>query len=324
MRTGTGSGTTGLKWLIDDHLGSTAITADGATGARLSELRYKPWGEIRYASQPTMTDRRYTGQRMEGTGLYDYGARWYDASLGRFLSADSIVPNMGDPQAWDRYAYVDNNPVVNVDPTGHVIVEGTGGGGVTDKESNNDNPSKKKTPLFSYNKKEGLCVSNLGCSGGSDYWDWETNENWPSIPQEIGAEMKNVSWMGGFNASASSPVNEIYYTGGQEGVLLPNGTGAIYSYGGEGKSIGVGASVTFYAGVVVNLHNPAEYTGEFSAVGFTASVGQYGVSASYFWNPQKGPLSSGNVQGASLGFAPGAQLSGWWSVTNYSLNWVSR
>jgi hypothetical protein len=60
---------------------------------------------------------------------------------------------------------VDNNSVVNVDPTGHMVAEGTGGGGGTDKEDNNDNPSKKKTPLFSYNKKEGLCVSNLGCSG---------------------------------------------------------------------------------------------------------------------------------------------------------------
>ena len=35
---------------------------------------------------------------------------------------------MGDPQAWDRYAYVDNNPVVNVDPTGHMLDPGGGGG----------------------------------------------------------------------------------------------------------------------------------------------------------------------------------------------------
>ncbi len=128
MRTGTGTGTSGLKWLIDDHLGSTAITADGAAGSKLSELRYKPWGEIRYASQPTMTSLRYTGQRMEGIGLYDYGARWFDASLGRFIQADTIVPNLGDPQAWDRYAYVNNNAVKFVDPTGHMVDQGGGGG----------------------------------------------------------------------------------------------------------------------------------------------------------------------------------------------------
>jgi RHS repeat-associated protein len=111
MRIGTGSGTTGLEWLIDDQLGSTAITADGATGAKLSELRYKPWGELRYAYQATLTDRRYTGQQAEGIGLYDYGARWFDVQLGRFIQADSIIPDQKDPQSWDRYSYALNNPV---------------------------------------------------------------------------------------------------------------------------------------------------------------------------------------------------------------------
>jgi RHS repeat-associated protein len=126
MRAGTGTGTTGLKWLLDDHLGSTAITADGATGAKLSELRYKPWGELRYVYQPTMTSLRYTGQRMEGIGLYDYGARWFDASLGRFIQADTIVPKPGDPQAWDRYAAMANNPVRYIDPSGHMADAGGG------------------------------------------------------------------------------------------------------------------------------------------------------------------------------------------------------
>ena len=65
---------------LTDHLGSTSIKADGATGAKQSELRYKPWGELRYASQPTTTGLRFTGQRMEGIGLYAYGAHWYDQS----------------------------------------------------------------------------------------------------------------------------------------------------------------------------------------------------------------------------------------------------
>jgi RHS repeat-associated protein len=122
MRVGTGGSTTGLKWLLTDHLGSTSITADGATGAKLSELRYKPWGELRYASQPTTTGLRFTGQRMEGIGLYDYGARWYDSSLGRWAQPDSIVPEaVQGVQAWDRYAYSNNSPVVHNDPTGHCV-----------------------------------------------------------------------------------------------------------------------------------------------------------------------------------------------------------
>jgi RHS repeat-associated protein len=66
------------------------------------------------------TDRRYTGQRWEGSvGFYDYGARSYDPALGRFLQADSIVPNPANPQSLNRYAYVLNNPLKYTDPSGH-------------------------------------------------------------------------------------------------------------------------------------------------------------------------------------------------------------
>ncbi len=57
------------------------------------------------------TDRRYTGQRWEASlGLYDYGARFYSPGLGRFVSADTVVPIPGNPQDWNRYAYALNNP----------------------------------------------------------------------------------------------------------------------------------------------------------------------------------------------------------------------
>jgi RHS repeat-associated protein len=49
MRTGAGSGTTGLQWLFGDHLGSSSRIAN-ADGTPYSETRYKPWGETRYGS----------------------------------------------------------------------------------------------------------------------------------------------------------------------------------------------------------------------------------------------------------------------------------
>ncbi len=48
----------------------------------------------------------------------EVGARFYSTRLGRFLSADPLVVSPGDPQALDRYAYVRNNPLRYVDPTG--------------------------------------------------------------------------------------------------------------------------------------------------------------------------------------------------------------
>ena len=72
-----------LYYLLTDHLGSTSITTD-ASGNKISELRFKAWGEQRFSSGSAVTDRTYTGQREEsGIGLYFYQARFYDAALGR-------------------------------------------------------------------------------------------------------------------------------------------------------------------------------------------------------------------------------------------------
>jgi len=49
----------------------------------------------------------------------DYGARFYDPALGRFVSADSIVPEPGNPQALNRYSYGYSSPPNYTDPDGH-------------------------------------------------------------------------------------------------------------------------------------------------------------------------------------------------------------
>ena len=55
-----------LYWLLRDHLGSTMVTANGASGERTAELWYKPWGETRGATDAaTPTKRRFTGQVLD-------------------------------------------------------------------------------------------------------------------------------------------------------------------------------------------------------------------------------------------------------------------
>ena len=63
----------------------------------------------------------YTGQRRDtGLGsLMFYNARYYSPLLSHFVSADSIVPGAGNPQALNRYAYVLGNPLKYTDPSGH-------------------------------------------------------------------------------------------------------------------------------------------------------------------------------------------------------------
>ena len=45
-------------------------------------------------------------------------ARYYSSNLGRFLSVDPVGGTVGSSQSWNRYAYVENNPIASIDPTG--------------------------------------------------------------------------------------------------------------------------------------------------------------------------------------------------------------
>jgi len=111
-------GSSTLYFLLGDHLGSTSITAN-SSGSKVAELRYHPWGGTRYTDGTTPTSYRFTGQREDATiGLYFYNARYYDPALGRFISADTLVPQAGNPQSLNRYSYCLGSPVRYVDPTG--------------------------------------------------------------------------------------------------------------------------------------------------------------------------------------------------------------
>ena len=68
-----------------------------------------------------ITDRGFGGHRHDAElGLIYMNGRYYVPSAGRFVSPDPVVPNPANPQAWNRYSYVYNNPVTLSDPTGHI------------------------------------------------------------------------------------------------------------------------------------------------------------------------------------------------------------
>jgi YD repeat-containing protein len=111
-----------LYYILKDHLGSANVITD-TSGNTVGEARYYPYGETRFTTGTMQTDQLFTGQReMAGLGIYHYGARFprsapvaerrgYSPKLGRFLSADSDVPNMANPQAFNRYSYVLGHPL---------------------------------------------------------------------------------------------------------------------------------------------------------------------------------------------------------------------
>ncbi|MBK6713503.1 MAG: peptidoglycan DD-metalloendopeptidase family protein [Chloroflexi bacterium] len=124
---GDPEGHDGLYYLYSDHLGSaSALVTSG--GQKVNETRYLPFGGYRSGGPNAITDRGFTGQKenME-LGLLYYNARYYAPGLGRFLSADSIVPNPTNPQSYNRYSYVLNSPINYSDPSGHNPICNQGG-----------------------------------------------------------------------------------------------------------------------------------------------------------------------------------------------------
>lgn len=113
----------GIQYYHPDHLGSSNVITD-ATGAKVQNLTYYPYGATRTNSSPVTpvvnVPYKYTGKELDAsTELYNYEARQYEPALGRFISPDTVVPDPFNPQDFNRYAYVRNSPFSFTDPTGY-------------------------------------------------------------------------------------------------------------------------------------------------------------------------------------------------------------
>ncbi len=103
-----------------DHLTGSNVDTDDM-GNVLQLLDYYPYGDVRLDEQSSSyeNDYKFTGkEKDEDTGLYYYEARYYDSGIGRFISLDPWFGDISDPQSLNKYAYVRNNPLKYVDPSG--------------------------------------------------------------------------------------------------------------------------------------------------------------------------------------------------------------
>ena len=129
---GTSAGGEKVQWLVPDHLGTPRIVID-ETGNRANVKRhdYLPFGEELFAGTGGRTialgyggdgvRQRFTQyERDAEIGLDFAGARFYASTQGRFTSIDPLMASAApaNPQTFNRYSYVSNSPLTQIDPTG--------------------------------------------------------------------------------------------------------------------------------------------------------------------------------------------------------------
>jgi RHS repeat-associated protein len=101
------------SWNLALHQGIDERNSTAAIGLRAGQHLNRAWS-------------RYTGKERDAeSGLDNFDFRYYASSMGRFMSpddGDGGSSSPGNPQSWNLYAYVQNNPLTNVDPDGHDCV----------------------------------------------------------------------------------------------------------------------------------------------------------------------------------------------------------
>jgi RHS repeat-associated protein len=158
--TGTESSPCNTCYLSQDHLGTARMITD-QSGTVVARHDYLPFGEeiasgmagrigSTWGSSADSIKQKFTGKERDSeSGLDYFGARYYGSALGRFTSPDprsqviirqnSIAGGLPEeaansffqgflenPQNWNEYAYVRNNPLAFTDPTGAAAVPGEG------------------------------------------------------------------------------------------------------------------------------------------------------------------------------------------------------
>lgn len=113
------------RYFHHDHLGSIAVVTSEA-GVVVERNSHDAWGKRRFpngdddttGSVTSLTTQGFTGQEeLTGFGLVHLNGRVYDPLTGRMMSADPLVPEPLNGQAWNRYSYVINNPLAYTDPS---------------------------------------------------------------------------------------------------------------------------------------------------------------------------------------------------------------
>jgi RHS repeat-associated protein len=112
----------GIIYYHQDFVNSTTV-ATNASGQVQTQLQYLPFGEVYKVNGTDNVTYKFSNKELDnGSDLYYFNARYYDADMCRFITADSqLGGELHHPDIFNRYAYALNSPVNFTDPSGHGI-----------------------------------------------------------------------------------------------------------------------------------------------------------------------------------------------------------
>ncbi len=108
---------TAAEYFLTDALGSVRQLTN-ASGAVTMAKSYDPYGVVTQSAGNAQTDYGYTGEMTDSAGLVYLRARHYAPAMGRFLSRDTWGGDVNRPLSFNRWGYVEGNPINLSDPTG--------------------------------------------------------------------------------------------------------------------------------------------------------------------------------------------------------------
>ena len=121
LRIGSDDGTPFTKYILSDHLGSSNVILE-TDGSVYNREEYYPFGETSFGAFGKKRYRYVGKEKDEESGLYYYGARYFQPWSCRFISVDPQALKYGYQSS---YAYADNNPINKMDHNGEGTGEGT-------------------------------------------------------------------------------------------------------------------------------------------------------------------------------------------------------
>ncbi|HEV7743886.1 MAG TPA: RHS repeat-associated core domain-containing protein [Pyrinomonadaceae bacterium] len=277
-----------LEWLVTDQLGTPRIIFD-KTGSLAGTKRhdYLPFGEEIGGAQVALLGGRTTGQGYTSdstrqhftgyeldaeTGLNFAQARYQSSVQGRFTSVDPLgaSANTGDPQSFNRYSYVGNNPTNLTDPTGMMLA----------------GPSTKENPHVGHGFAE--ANEQLDCkslvlkgyrrvdNGDSFSYEWVNDKAVHDVPNDYSYKDTDGDTI---QLSGNDETNEHHYTTNKDGASPPNS----------------GAPNSEYVSTTYGLWNfgMGHIVDSNAKVYFTFQIAPSWPSYSYSKTTGKGPVSPG-------------------------------